>query len=179
MRGAGMPLLSYSTGSRVTRLCSSGIALSKLRRPASTCATFTLCFFATCAQAIVEFTSPTTSTRSGRSFNSTGSNAAAIFSTSNRYSPALFADIPGMTEGKHCFVYSIRAEQYEIRLVDHIPSEDELLDSFRPKKRTAVAPPAEVPLRPVLEKSGALSKNVSSFRLGAARGRRPSGGRVA
>ena len=46
------------------RLISSGIVRSKLRSPASTCATRTPSLAATSAQAIVELTSPTTSTRS-------------------------------------------------------------------------------------------------------------------
>ena len=45
-----------------TRLISSGIARSKLRRPASTCTTGTPFLTATSAQARVELTSPTTST---------------------------------------------------------------------------------------------------------------------
>ncbi len=55
------------------RLISSGIVRSKLRNPASTCATGTNSLAATRAQASVELTSPTTSTRSGRSASTTGS----------------------------------------------------------------------------------------------------------
>src|SRR5207247_1322685 len=51
----------------------SGIARSKLRRPASTCASGSRNFAHTIAAASVEFTSPTTTVRSGRSSASTGS----------------------------------------------------------------------------------------------------------
>ena len=51
------------------RLISSGIVRSKLRRPASTCATRMPSLAATSAPASVEFTSPTTTTRSGRSLD--------------------------------------------------------------------------------------------------------------
>ena len=50
-----------------TRLISSGIVQSAERRPASTCATGMPSFEAASAQARVEFTSPATTTRSGRS----------------------------------------------------------------------------------------------------------------
>ena len=65
-----------------TRFTSSGIDQSLLRRPASTCAiphpvcTFSLA--ATRAQASVEFTSPTTTSQSGRVSSSTGSKACMI-----------------------------------------------------------------------------------------------------
>ena len=45
-----------------SRLISSGIVRSKLRNPASRCATGSKSFFATSAAAAVEFTSPTTTT---------------------------------------------------------------------------------------------------------------------
>ena len=61
-----------------TRLISSGIERSKLRSPASTCATRTPSFTATSAQAIVLFTSPTTTTQSGRCSRTTGSNRFMI-----------------------------------------------------------------------------------------------------
>ena len=50
-----------------SRLISSGMVMSPLRSPASTCATGMFSFFATMEQASVEFTSPTTSTASARS----------------------------------------------------------------------------------------------------------------
>ena len=56
------------------RLISSGIVRSKLRRPASTWATGTPSLTAVRAQAIVELTSPTTTTASGRCSSTTGSN---------------------------------------------------------------------------------------------------------
>ena len=59
-----------------TRLTSSGMAQSRLRRPASTCASSAPDFAVTRAQATVELTSPTTTTASGRTESSSGSNAA-------------------------------------------------------------------------------------------------------
>ena len=53
------------TESVAMRLTSSGISRSKLRRPASTCATGMPSLTAVSAAASVELTSPTTSTRSG------------------------------------------------------------------------------------------------------------------
>ncbi len=55
------------------RLISSGMPRSKLRRPASTCATGRPSLTAVRAAATVEFTSPTTSTTSGRIPSTTGS----------------------------------------------------------------------------------------------------------
>ncbi len=67
---------SRSASRSVTmRLISSGIVRSRLRRPASTCAIGITSFAATSDAAIVEFTSPTTTTRSGRSARQTSSNA--------------------------------------------------------------------------------------------------------
>ncbi len=60
------------------RFVSSGIVRSKLRSPASTCATGTSSFAATSEHASVEFTSPTTATRSGRSRSTTPSKAVMI-----------------------------------------------------------------------------------------------------
>ncbi len=57
-----------------TRLISSGIVRSKDRSPASTCATLMPHFEAVSAPASVELTSPTTTTRSGRTSPSTGSS---------------------------------------------------------------------------------------------------------
>ena len=61
------------------RLISSGIVRSKLRRPASTCAIGISSFAATSDAAIVELTSPTTTTRSGRSARQISSNAIITF----------------------------------------------------------------------------------------------------
>ncbi len=58
-----------------SRLISSGIVRSSLRRPASTWATGISSFAATSDAASVEFTSPTTTTRSGRSVVQTFSNS--------------------------------------------------------------------------------------------------------
>ena len=55
------------TGRRRSRLISSGIVRSKLRRPDSTCASGMPSLTATSAAASVELTSPGTITRSGRS----------------------------------------------------------------------------------------------------------------
>ena len=55
-----------ATESVTIRLISSGIVRSKLRSPASRCATGRTNFLATIAAAMVEFTSPTTTTQSGR-----------------------------------------------------------------------------------------------------------------
>ena len=60
------------------RLISSGISRSKLRRPASTCTSRTPSFTATRPQAMVLFTSPTTSTASGRRSSTIGSKARMI-----------------------------------------------------------------------------------------------------
>ena len=54
-----------ATWSVSTRLISSGMPRSKLRSPASTCATGTPFFTATSVQASVELTSPTTTTQDG------------------------------------------------------------------------------------------------------------------
>ena len=62
-----------------SRLISSGIRRSPLRSPASTCATGMCSFLATIEQASVEFTSPTTSTQSGRCRWQISSNATMIF----------------------------------------------------------------------------------------------------
>ena len=62
-----------ATASVSTRLISSGIVRSKLRRPASTWTTGMPSFTAVRVAASVEFTSPTTSTASGRDAVSTGS----------------------------------------------------------------------------------------------------------
>ncbi len=61
--------------------------MSKERSPASTCATFTPIFFAVSAQAIVELTSPTTTTQSGRSVRRTFSNAIMIFAVCSAWLP--------------------------------------------------------------------------------------------
>ena len=61
-----------------TRLVSSGIVRSKLRRPASTWATGTPALAATSAQLSVEFTSPTTTTVSGAISLRTGSKRVMI-----------------------------------------------------------------------------------------------------
>jgi len=58
------------------RLISSGMLRSKLRKPASTCATLMPSLAHTSVQARVELTSPTTTTQSGRSCSHTGSKAA-------------------------------------------------------------------------------------------------------
>ncbi|OPY13630.1 MAG: hypothetical protein A4E69_01540 [Syntrophus sp. PtaB.Bin138] len=60
------------------RLISSGMAISKLRSPASTWATRIPIFLATMLQASVELTSPTTTTQSGLSFRQTSSKAVMI-----------------------------------------------------------------------------------------------------
>ena len=62
------------------RLISSGIVRSRERSPASTCATRTGgdAFAATTEHASVEFTSPTTTTQSGRSSARTFSNASMM-----------------------------------------------------------------------------------------------------
>jgi hypothetical protein len=60
------------------RLISSGIRMSPLRRPASTWATGMSSFLASMEQASVEFTSPTTSTQSGRAFWQISSKATMI-----------------------------------------------------------------------------------------------------
>ena len=64
-----------ATASVTIRLTSSGMARSKLRRPASTWATGMCSLTAVRAQARVELTSPTTTTRSGRSARQTFSNS--------------------------------------------------------------------------------------------------------
>ncbi len=69
------------------RLISSGIARSKLLSPASTCATGTSAFAPTREQASVEFTSPTTTMRSGRSRATTPSNAIMIFAVCSAWEP--------------------------------------------------------------------------------------------
>ncbi len=64
----------YSLNSSATiRFISSGMLRSKLRSPASRWANWTPSFTATSATASVEFTSPGTITRSGRSSSMTGS----------------------------------------------------------------------------------------------------------
>ena len=86
IRSAGTPSARrFSTPSRegaksrsarrsvTTRLISSGIVQSRLLRPASTCATLKPSFAVTSAAATVEFTSPYTSTTSGRVSRHTGS----------------------------------------------------------------------------------------------------------
>ena len=60
-----------------SRLSSSGMPRSPLRRPASTCATGMPSLAAQSAAAMVELTSPTTTTRSGRSRSSTGSRRSS------------------------------------------------------------------------------------------------------
>ncbi len=70
----GLGVSSRSASASVTRrLISSGIVRSNERRPASTWATRTPSFAATRVQAIVEFTSPTTTSQSGAKACSTGS----------------------------------------------------------------------------------------------------------
>ena len=61
-----------------SRLTSSGIRRSPLRRPASTWQTWIPSFVATRLAAMVEFTSPTTSTIQGRSASQTGSKRSMI-----------------------------------------------------------------------------------------------------
>jgi hypothetical protein len=58
------------------RLTSSGMLQSRLRSPASTCASRAPDFAVTSAQPRVEFTSPTTTTTSGRRSPASGSKAA-------------------------------------------------------------------------------------------------------
>ncbi|MFN8391734.1 MAG: hypothetical protein U0136_15705 [Bdellovibrionota bacterium] len=97
------------------------------------------------------------------------------FSTSSRYTTELFAEIPGINERRHRFAYSIKSEQYELRCADHIPSEDELLDSFRPKKRISTLPPLEVvPEKKVIEPPPPPPRTGEVFRLqrGGRRGTR-------
>ena len=57
------------------RLISSGIDRSRLRRPASTCASGTPSLAVTSAHASVELTSPTTTTTSAASSKASGSKA--------------------------------------------------------------------------------------------------------
>ena len=61
-----------------TRLISSGARQLNVRTPASTCATRMPSFAATSVAASVEFTSPTTSMRSGRFPANTGSRPRMI-----------------------------------------------------------------------------------------------------
>src|SRR6185503_2443864 len=69
------------------RLISSGIARSRLRSPASTCATGMPAFLATMAQASVELTSPTTITRSARRLRQCASKASMIFAVCSACEP--------------------------------------------------------------------------------------------
>ncbi len=66
------------TWSVSTRLISSGMLRSPLRSPASTCMTGMSFFTAVSAQAMVELTSPTTSTAAGRCWSRTGSKRCMI-----------------------------------------------------------------------------------------------------
>ena len=79
------------------RLISSGMVRSKLRRPASTWATGTPSLTAVRAQAIVELTSPTTTTASGRCSSTTGSNR---FMTSAVWTAWLPEPTPRSTSGR-------------------------------------------------------------------------------
>ncbi len=77
---AGSVTKNQSLIASVTRrLISSGIAMSPLRSPASTCATGTCSFLATIEHASVEFTSPTTSVHAGRWRWTISSYATMIF----------------------------------------------------------------------------------------------------
>ena len=67
------------TRSVTTRLISSGMPQSRLRSPASTWASRAPDLAVTSAQPIVEFTSPTTTTTSGRNCATRGSKAAMTF----------------------------------------------------------------------------------------------------
>ena len=76
---SGLGVSSRSARASVTsRLISSGIPRSKERSPASTCAVRTPSFEATSVAAIVEFTSPTTTSQSGRKARRTGSKRRRI-----------------------------------------------------------------------------------------------------
>ena len=69
------------------RLISSGIDMSKDRRPASTWATFVPSFFAGSAHPMVEFTSPTTTTQSGFSWRRYFSKATMILAVCSAWDP--------------------------------------------------------------------------------------------
>ena len=87
--------------SATTRLSSSGIRRSKLRRPASTWATGMPSLAAPSAPASVEFVSPYTSTASGRSATRTGSRAMSIRPVCSPWSAAADAEAvvgPGEAE---------------------------------------------------------------------------------
>ena len=64
-----------------SRLTSSGMSMSPLRRPASTWAQRTCCFFAQIAHAMVALTSPSTTTQSGFSASITFSKAIIVLPT--------------------------------------------------------------------------------------------------
>jgi hypothetical protein len=69
------------------RLISSGMPMSPLRRPASTCATAIPIFFATIEQASVEFTSPTTTLAAGRASRHRASYASITFAACSAWLP--------------------------------------------------------------------------------------------
>ena len=78
------------------RLISSGIARSKLRRPASTWATRMPSLAQTSVHARVEFTSPTTTTQSGPSAMHTASNASITRAVCTAWEPE---PTPRLTSG--------------------------------------------------------------------------------
>ena len=107
-------------------LISSGMDISKLRSPASTCAIGIWSFLAVMEHAKVEFTSPTTITRSGRSWIHTSSNAVKILAVCR-------ACVHATTHAEKTVRFS-NAQLFEKDLA-HFPvvvlaSMDDLIDKF-------------------------------------------------
>ena len=85
---SGLGVRRRSASASVTsRLISSGMVRSNERSPASTWATRAPSFEATSVQAMVEFTSPTTTTQSGAKAVSTGSNRIMIWAVCPAWLP--------------------------------------------------------------------------------------------